>query len=65
MKTGFKGQPIVQGAGHIAGTKNGQRVQGALCAIYEDSDGNFYATAELYPLDRWLSLNGCDSYEKN
>lgn len=65
MKTGFKGQPIVQGAGHIIGTRDGKNIEGVKCAIYEDSDGILYATAELYKLDWWLSINGCDGYVMN
>lgn len=65
MKTGFKGQPIVQGAGHIMGTRGGDKIPFAKCAMYEDSEGNFYCTAELVPLEQWLKSYRCDSYIMN
>lgn len=59
------GQPIVQGAGHIIGTKEGVKDSRCKCALYEDSDGNFYCTAALIPLDNWLCITGCNGYEQN
>lgn len=58
-------QPIVQGKGHIIGTRNSETVTSAKCAIYEDTDGNIYATADLIALEEWLRMYGCDGYIDN
>lgn len=50
-------KPIVQGAGHVI------FADGYKCARYEDSDGNYYFTAELVPEDVAIMFHGI--YEMN
>ena len=52
-----KGQPIVQGAGHVI------FADGTKCSRYEDREGNYYFRYDLYTEEYMVSVHG--RYEMN
>ena len=48
---------LIQGAGHII------FADGVKCTMYVDDEDNYYATAELIPIEKMVELHG--EYELN